>query len=151
MIDDLDGYWTQVGGWTEKVLSSSMGEACALLITLLPDLESTTLLVNASPGSHFFDVVSRIAEISSMTDPTFSPALFKLSRANLSNRKCAHQSRLEDNHDGYEAQRLVDVLPASIETLELVRILSEWSTNSMLAGLSNFKRERVPRLGKIRL
>ena len=86
-----------------------------------------------------------------MTDPTFSPALFKLSRANLSNRRGEHQSRLEDYHYGYEEQRLVEVLLASIETLELVRVLSEWRTSSMLAGLSDFKKERVPRLGKIRL
>ena len=41
------------------------------------------------------------------------------------------------------------MLPASIETLELVRVLSVRNTTSMLAGLLELPRERVPRLETI--
>ena len=56
---------------------------------------------------------------------------------------------LEDYHYGYEASPLVDTLPSSVETLELVGVLSEANTASMLARLPELKEERLPRLKKI--
>ena len=60
-----------------------------------------------------------------------------------------YRPTLEDYHYGYEAQALVDILPASVETLELVGVLSLQNTLSMLARLPELKEERVPRLKKI--
>ena len=60
-----------------------------------------------------------------------------------------YKSRFEDYHYGYEAQALVDILPASIETLELVGVLSEKNTASLLHKLPELKEERVPQLQKI--
>lgn len=60
-----------------------------------------------------------------------------------------YKSRSEDFHYGYEAQALVDILPASIETLELVGVLSEKNTASLLHKLPELKEERVPQLQKI--
>ena len=59
------------------------------------------------------------------------------------------KGRSEDYHYGYEARPLVDMLPASIETLELVGVLSEKNTASLLRKLPELKEERVPRLKKI--
>lgn len=56
---------------------------------------------------------------------------------------------LDDYHYGYQAQPLVDILPVSIETLELVGLLSEKNTASLMARLPELKPKLVPRLEKI--
>lgn len=61
----------------------------------------------------------------------------------------SHETGLDDYHYAYEAQPLIDILPASIETLELVGVLSERNTASLMARLPELKQERVPRLEKI--
>ena len=87
MIDELDDYWTQIGDWTESILSGSVEESCALLITLLPNLESIIILDDPSPQTPLFDVISKITDTRSVTDQTFLPALTKIPRANGSNSR----------------------------------------------------------------
>lgn len=56
---------------------------------------------------------------------------------------------VDDYHYGYQAQPLVDILPASIEKLELVGVLSGKNTASLMARLPELKPKLVPKLKKI--
>lgn len=65
-----------------------------------------------------------------------------------------HTERVQSNGEDetrhyYPSRRLVDMLPASIETIKLEGKLSEDRAQPLLAGLGELKGDRVPRLQKV--
>ena len=57
----------------------------------------------------------------------------------------------EQNFEGLEVRRLVDILPASVEHSEVIGRLIERDVERMFSGLLELKTQRVPRLQRIHL
>ena len=81
-----------------------------------------------------------------------SEVLMGVCRASTNQRQPSFEDNFWENHsEGLRIRRLVDLLPASVEKLEIIGRLFEGDVIEMFSGLLKLKRQRVPHLQRIHL
>ena len=77
----LDGY--EIEDWIIQILSGFPGETSALLLTLLPNLHSVTIIDSFGSETPLGIIVSRMAQACSQNDQSYRPALGKTSAVSM--------------------------------------------------------------------